>query len=61
MMPARVVYVVDDDDAVRNAVSLLFRTADLQVETFSSAAAFLAAGGPRAALLRAAATSACPG
>jgi FixJ family two-component response regulator len=41
MMPGRVVYVVDDDDAVRNAVSLLFRTADLQVETFSSAAAFL--------------------
>jgi FixJ family two-component response regulator len=37
----RVVYVVDDDDAVRNAVSLLFRTADLEVETFSSAAAFL--------------------
>ena len=38
----RVVYVVDDDDAVRNAVSLLFRTADLEVETFASAAAFLA-------------------
>jgi len=41
MSPDRVVYVVDDDDAVRNAVSLLFRTADLQVETFSSSAAFL--------------------
>ena len=41
MIADRVVYVVDDDDAVRNAVSLLFRTADLQVETFSSAAAFL--------------------
>jgi FixJ family two-component response regulator len=41
MIPGRVVYVVDDDDAVRDAVSLLFRTADLQVETFSSAAAFL--------------------
>jgi len=40
-MSGRVVYVVDDDDAVRNAVSLLFRTADLQVETFSSSAAFL--------------------
>jgi two-component system response regulator DctR len=40
-MSERVVYVVDDDDAVRNAVSLLFRTADLDVETFSSAAAFL--------------------
>ena len=41
-MSDRVVYVVDDDDAVRNAVSLLFRTADLEVETFASAAAFLA-------------------
>ena len=37
----RVVYVVDDDDAVRNAVRLLFRTAELEVETFPSAAAFL--------------------
>ena len=42
MSADRVVYVVDDDDAVRNAVRLLFRTADLEVETFSSAAAFLA-------------------
>ena len=42
MNPDRVVYVVDDDDAVRNAVRLLFRTADLEVETFASAAAFLA-------------------
>ena len=40
-MSDRVVYVVDDDDAVRNAVSLLFRTAELEVETFPSAAAFL--------------------
>jgi FixJ family two-component response regulator len=40
-MSNRVVYVVDDDDAVRNAVRLLFRTADLEVETFPSAAAFL--------------------
>jgi two-component system response regulator DctR len=38
--PDRVVYVVDDDDAVRNAVRLLFRTADLEVEAFSSAAEF---------------------
>jgi FixJ family two-component response regulator len=42
MNTERVVYVVDDDDAVRNAVRLLFRTADLEVETFPSAAAFLA-------------------
>jgi FixJ family two-component response regulator len=41
MISDRVVYVVDDDDAVRNAVRLLLRTADLEVETFSSAAAFL--------------------
>jgi two-component system response regulator TtrR len=41
MSADRVVYVVDDDDAVRNAVSLLFRTAALEVETYSSAAAFL--------------------
>ena len=40
-MSERVVYVVDDDDAVRNAVRLLFRTADLEVETFSSALDFL--------------------
>ena len=41
MIPDRVVYVVDDDDAVRNAVRLLFSTADLDVETVPSAAAFL--------------------
>jgi FixJ family two-component response regulator len=41
MSADRVVYVVDDDDAVRNAVSLLFQTAELQVQTFPSAAAFL--------------------
>ena len=40
-MSDRVVYVVDDDDAVRSAVRLLFRTAELEVETFASAAAFL--------------------
>ena len=37
----RVVYVVDDDDAVRNALRLLFHTADLEVQTFPSATAFL--------------------
>jgi FixJ family two-component response regulator len=35
------VYLVDDDYAVRNALKLLFRTAELEVETFSSADAFL--------------------
>ena len=37
----RTVYVVDDDDAVRDALSMLFRTAGLAVETFPSAVAFL--------------------
>jgi FixJ family two-component response regulator len=41
MTSDRVVYVVDDDDAVRNALRLLFHTADLEVQTFASAAAFL--------------------
>ena len=44
MSADRVVYVVDDDDAVRNAVSHFFRTADLEVETFESAAAEETAG-----------------
>jgi FixJ family two-component response regulator len=35
------VYIVDDDNAVRNALKLLFRTASLEVETFPSAHAFL--------------------
>jgi FixJ family two-component response regulator len=35
------VYIVDDDNAVRNALKLLFRTAELDVEAFSSADAFL--------------------
>jgi two-component system response regulator TtrR len=35
------VYIVDDDYAVRNALKLLFRTAQLDVEAFESADAFL--------------------
>ena len=35
------VYIVDDDYAVRSALRLLFRTAELEVEAFSSADAFL--------------------
>ena len=35
------VYIVDDDYAVRNALRLLFRTAELEVDTFSCADAFL--------------------
>jgi len=41
-----VVYVVDDDAAVRGALSNLFRSVDLSVETFSSAEDFLAAKRP---------------
>lgn len=37
----RTVYVVDDDDAVRDALAMLFRTAGLNVERFSSGVAFL--------------------
>jgi len=37
----RTVYVVDDDDAVRDSLAMLFRTAGLHVETFASAADFL--------------------
>jgi two-component system response regulator DctR len=37
----RTVYVVDDDEALRDALGMLFRTAGLKVETFPSAAAFL--------------------
>jgi FixJ family two-component response regulator len=36
------VYIVDDDNAVRNALKLLFRTAQLEVDAFASADAFLA-------------------
>ena len=38
---ARTVYVVDDDDAVRDALSMLFRTAGLRVDTCASAVEFL--------------------
>jgi FixJ family two-component response regulator len=39
--PGRTVYVVDDDEAVRDALKMLFRTAGLQVETFASGVEFL--------------------
>ena len=35
------VYIVDDDNAVRNALALLFRTAQLDAEAFPSAHSFL--------------------
>jgi FixJ family two-component response regulator len=37
----RTVYVVDDDEAVRDALDMLFRTAGLRVQAFASANAFL--------------------
>lgn len=40
------VYVVDDDDAVRESLYALLRSVDLEVETFPSASAFLAAYTP---------------
>ena len=40
-MTGRTVYVVDDDDAVRDALSMLFRNAGLAVRAFASAKAFL--------------------
>ncbi len=39
--PPGTVYVVDDDDAVRDSLGLLFRTAGLPVEEFASGADFL--------------------
>lgn len=40
-MDKATVYVIDDDDAVRQAVSFLLRAAHLQVEAFDSALDFL--------------------
>ena len=40
-MKGRTVFVVDDDEAVRDALAMLFRTAGLNVECFQSAALFL--------------------
>jgi FixJ family two-component response regulator len=41
-MSARPVCVVDDDDAVRDALGMLLRTAGFEVESYPSAAALLA-------------------
>ena len=40
-MSAGSVFVVDDDEAVRDSLAMLFRSAGLAVETFASALAFL--------------------
>lgn len=41
--PESIVYVVDDDPAVRDSLRWLLSSVDLKVETFASAAEFLAA------------------
>lgn len=38
---SQTVFVVDDDEAIRDALELLFRAAGLRVETFESAGTFL--------------------
>jgi len=43
---APAVFVVDDDDAVRESIALLIRSVGLPVETFRSASEFLAAHDP---------------
>ena len=45
---ARMVYLIDDDAAVRKALALVLRSVQLQVETFGSAEAFLAGYRPNA-------------
>jgi two-component system, LuxR family, response regulator FixJ len=43
-MPSdQTVYVIDDDDAARDSLAFLFRTADVSVRTYASATEFLAA------------------
>jgi two-component system, LuxR family, response regulator FixJ len=43
-MPSdQTVYVIDDDDAARDSLAFLFRTADVNVRTYASATEFLAA------------------
>jgi two-component system response regulator FixJ len=41
MQPEPVVYVIDDDDAVRQSLEFLLRTAEFTVRSFESAKAFL--------------------
>jgi two-component system response regulator FixJ len=43
------VHVIDDDDAVRDSLAFLLRSADIAVTTHESAAAFLRAGVPSGA------------
>src|SRR3974390_2377959 len=43
MSTKSVVHVIDDDEAVRESLAFLLRSADLEVSTYESATAFLAA------------------
>jgi FixJ family two-component response regulator len=45
--PQPVVFVVDDDAALRESLADLFASVDLRVATFASAADFLRKGGRR--------------
>jgi two-component system response regulator DctR len=47
-MNDRTVYVVDDDDAVRDSLAMLFRNAGLAVRSFPSAISFLERAAPAA-------------
>src|ERR1700690_2372866 len=41
MQPEPIIYVIDDDDAVRQSLEFLLRTAGFTVRSFESAKAFL--------------------
>ena len=41
MQPSSLVHVIDDDEAVRDSLEFLLRTARLEVRTYDSATAFL--------------------
>ena len=43
MPPSNLVHVIDDDDAMRDSLEFLLRTAKIEVRTYDSAAAFLKA------------------
>lgn len=43
MPPSTVVHVIDDDDAARDSLSFLLRTAKIEARTYETAPAFLAA------------------
>lgn len=41
MPGSRLVHVIDDDEAMRDSLRFLFKSAKLEVETYKSALAFL--------------------